>query len=186
LVGDSDDESVTDRRTSYSGKPGTFTTAATTTATTFTTNTNNGEFPLQHLAMRIALVESARRVSLAASTTIHPLLMHDTKNKRKTPSPVMGVEPAPVSIEPLCDHYSDNHDDNDAMHVDQEASSRGYESAVKTATTANHVMLPSPGRRVSLSPVSRRLALQFDSISFYSPIRPSTKRRKTLDTSAVC
>ena len=135
------------------------------------------------------MVEAARRKSLAASMTI---AVDDSKNKRKTPSPVMGVEPAPVSAEPLFDN---DHEQDESMDMEEDFNNHADEAHYQPSPTIqkshtlgchDDVTLPSPGRRVSLSPISRRLAFQFDSISFYSPVRPSTKRRKTFDTSAIC
>lgn len=100
----------------------------------------------------------------------------NNRNKRKTPSPVFGEEPAAVSVA----HSNEEGMDTEETHHTLEtcdSTEAGYDS--------DNNMLPSPGRRVSLSPVSRRLAIQFDSISFFSPVKPSrAKRRKTLDTSA--
>lgn len=103
----------------------------------------------------------------------------NNKNKRKTPSPVVGEEPAPVSVAPMTDNSMDTEDGT--LHTQEtcDITDAGYDSADNN--------MPSPGRRVSLSPVSRRLAIQFDSISFLSPVKPSqAKRRKTFDTSASC
>ena len=94
-------------------------------------------------------------------------------NKRPTPSPAMGVEPAPVSIV---------HRDSDRMNTeDQDAMEE------ETNNEGDDHSLLSSSRRVSLSPLSRRLALQFDSISILAPAKPSrSKRRKTFDTSLQC
>ena len=95
------------------------------------------------------------------------------KNKRKTPSPVVGREPAKISSN------EESMDTEDTLRTEEtwNTTRAGYDSDDNT--------LPSPGRRVSLSPISRRLTIQFDSISFFSPVKPSrAKRRKTFDTSA--
>ena len=102
-------------------------------------------------------------------------------NKRKTPSPAMGVEPAPVS---LCgDGGTSMMDTEEEQIIERELVSteeEGYESEDDNT-------LPMHSRRVSLSPISRRLALQFDSISILAPVKPSrSKRRKTFDTSLNC
>ena len=134
----------------------------------------------QQLAMSAALaVEAARRKSLAASTTTGA---DDSKNKRKTPSPVMGIEPAPVSAEPFFDN---SHDEDESMDMEEDEA-HYHSSPTIQQSHGCHESDDDVTRRVSLSPISRRLALQFDSISFYSPVRPSTKRRKTFDTSAIC
>ena len=143
------------------------------------------------------VVEAARRKNLAASTTkLSAVVCDDSKNKRKTPSPVMGIEPAAVSAEPLWFENNCNNEENDeSMDTDDTFGNdeSGYHSSpiAVQPTSYQHDMgedatLPSPARRDSFTPISRRLAFQFDSISFYSPMRPSTKRRKTFDTSAVC
>ncbi|CAB9508660.1 expressed unknown protein [Seminavis robusta] len=96
-------------------------------------------------------------------------------NKRKTPSPAMGVEPAPVSVVPLC---GESMDMDDEEKTNNEQDEQSYDSDDNS--------LPSLSRRLSLTPVSRRLALQFDSISIYDKKPSRSKRRKTSDTSLQC
>ena len=148
---------------------------------------------------KVAMVGAQYFLGEAAAT----ITFNDNKNKRKTPSPVVGIEPAPVSVEPLYDDEVmssvDEDDDNGNEIVsdsDRFFNTLGYEKK-QLVQTLHHdedeggyesdgTLLPSPARRISLSPVSRRLALQFDSISIYSPVRLSgPKRRKICDTSAT-
>jgi len=128
-----------------------------------------------------------------AATT---LCGQENNNKRKTPSPVFGLEPAPVSVEPLyTEVMSIDEQDKDSGDAYAPPSAKDEEQLCEAGfgngngydgNKGEYKCLPSPSRRISLSPVARRLALQFDSISFYAvePSRP--KRRKTCDTSVVC
>lgn len=128
--------------------------------------------PAKAAAVVVATGDSGKgTLGSNATTGVHDKMKHN--NKRRTPSPAMGVEPAPVSIAPLgCDRMDT--EDHEAM---EEGTS--YESDDNSQ--------PSSSRRVSLSPLSRRLALQFDSISILTPVKPSrSKRRKTIDTSLQC
>jgi hypothetical protein len=114
----------------------------------------------QQRTMVAAAVEAAQRTNFIAPS-------NNKKNKRKTPSPVLGEEPPSSAIITI-----DESSDTESVETEDDEESHN---------------MPSPTRRVSLSPVSRRLAYQFETISFFSPVKPSQpKKRKTFDTSAAC
>lgn len=139
----------------------------------------------QQLSTVAAAVEVASRNNLAISNN------NNSKNKRKSPSPVVGEEPPQATHEDTMEEAvsMDEEDYEGTPETDTETSfddSTTFDPSPEIEDEYDTMMLPSLARRMSLCPVSRRLACQFDSISFFSPVKPSkSKRRKVLDTSAM-
>lgn len=134
----------------------------------------------KEFAVVAAAVEAARRNSLAASNS-------NNSNKRKCPSPIAGADPPITTTEATVkESMSIDEDEQTELETDSDTSfddSVSFDPSPETYAEYN-AKLPTTARRISLSPVSRSLAFQFDSISFFSPVRLSQpKRRKVRDTS---